>query len=80
MAIARDQKGRGTEVIAVIGVDEAISAGMAYEAINNAEADLKSKLIVILNDNDMSIAHTKPGAMRAYFSRLISGKAYNSFP
>jgi len=76
MAIARDKEGKTNDVIAVIG-DGAMSAGMAYEALNNA-GDLKSKLIVILNDNDMSIA-PPTGAMRAYFSRLISGKAYNSF-
>ncbi len=75
MAIARDKDGRNNEVIAVIG-DGAMSAGMAYEALNNA-GDLKSKLIVILNDNDMSIA-PPTGAMRAYFSKLISGKTYNS--
>ena len=76
MAIARDKDGKNNEVIAVIG-DGAMSAGMAYEALNNA-GDLKSKLIVILNDNDMSIA-PPTGAMRAYFSRLISGRAYNTF-
>ena len=54
-----------------------MSAGMAYEAMNNAGA-LKSKLIVILNDNDMSIA--KPvGAMSKYLARLLSGKLYFSF-
>ena len=63
-------------LIAVIG-DGAMSAGMAYEAMNNAGA-LKSKLIVILNDNDMSIA--KPvGAMSKYLARLLSGKIYFSF-
>jgi len=75
MAIARDQAGKSNEVIAVIG-DGAMSAGMAYEALNNA-GDSKSKLIVILNDNDMSIA-PPTGAMRAYLARLISGKTYNS--
>ncbi|MCH8163822.1 MAG: 1-deoxy-D-xylulose-5-phosphate synthase, partial [Proteobacteria bacterium] len=63
-------------VIAVIG-DGAMSAGMAYEAMNNAGA-LKSKLIVVLNDNDMSIA--KPvGAMSKYLAKLLSGKLYFSF-
>lgn len=76
MAIARDKDGKNNDVIAVIG-DGAMSAGMAFEALNNA-GDLKSRLIVILNDNDMSIA-PPTGAMRAYFSRLISGKAYNTF-
>ena len=62
-------------VIAVIG-DGAISAGMAYEAMNNAGAS-KTKMIVILNDNDMSIA--KPvGAMRTYLAKLLSGKIYFS--
>ncbi len=64
-----------TNVIAVIG-DGAISAGMAYEAMNNAGAS-KTKMIVILNDNDMSIA--KPvGAMRSYLAKLLSGKIYFS--
>ncbi|MGA0171848.1 MAG: 1-deoxy-D-xylulose-5-phosphate synthase, partial [Pelagibacteraceae bacterium] len=63
-------------VVAVIG-DGAISAGMAYEAMNNAGA-LKSKLIVILNDNDMSIARPV-GAMSKYLARLLSGKMYFSF-
>ena len=63
-------------VIAVIG-DGAMSAGMAYEAMNNAGA-MKSKLIVILNDNDMSIA-PPVGAMSKYLARLLSGKIYFSF-
>lgn len=75
MAIARDKAEGNNEVIAVIG-DGAMSAGMAYEALNNA-GDSNSKLIVILNDNDMSIA-PPTGAMRAYLARLISGKTYNS--
>ncbi len=75
MAIARDKSNKTNEVIAVIG-DGAMSAGMAYEALNNA-GDLRSKLIVILNDNDMSIA-PPTGAMRAYLARLISGSAYNT--
>jgi len=62
-------------VIAVIG-DGAMSAGMAYEAMNNAGA-MNSRLIVILNDNDMSIA-PPVGAMSAYLSRLYSGKTYRS--
>ena len=73
MAVARDLKGGDNNVIAVIG-DGAMSAGMAYEAMNNA-GHLKNRLIVILNDNDMSIA-PPVGAMSAYLSRLISGKAY----
>ena len=60
----------------VIG-DGAMSAGMAYEAMNNAGA-LKSKLIVILNDNDMSIARPV-GAMSKYLAKLLSGKLYFSF-
>ena len=73
MAVARDLAGRDNNVIAVIG-DGAMSAGMAYEAMNNAGA-LKSRLIVILNDNDMSIA-PPVGAMSAYLSRLLSSKSY----
>ena len=76
MAVARDQDGRSNRVIAVIG-DGAMSAGMAYEAMNNAGA-MNSKLIVILNDNDMSIA-PPVGAMSAYLSRLISSRPYIQF-
>ncbi len=76
MAVARDHKGEDHEVIAVIG-DGAMSAGMAYEALNNAGA-LGSRLIVILNDNDMSIAPAV-GAMSAYLSRLISSHSYRQF-
>ncbi|MDX1949667.1 MAG: 1-deoxy-D-xylulose-5-phosphate synthase, partial [Rickettsiales bacterium] len=76
MAIARDKNNKDNDVIAVIG-DGAMSAGMAYEALNNA-GDSNSKLIVILNDNDMSIA-PPTGAMRAYLAKLISGKTYNNF-
>ena len=75
MAVARDLEGRKNNVVAVIG-DGAMSAGMAYEAMNNAGA-MNSRLIVILNDNDMSIA-PPVGAMSAYLARLISGKAYRS--
>src|SRR5437016_4642644 len=70
-AVARDLKGGTNNVISVIG-DGAMSAGMAYEAMNNAGA-MNSRLIVILNDNDMSIA-PPVGAMSAYLSRLYSGK------
>src|SRR5207249_8750921 len=73
MAVARDLAGGKNNVIAVIG-DGAMSAGMAYEAMNNAGA-MNSRLIVILNDNDMSIA-PPVGAMSAYLARLASGKAY----
>jgi 1-deoxy-D-xylulose-5-phosphate synthase len=75
MAVARDLDGGQNNVIAVIG-DGAMSAGMAYEAMNNA-GHLKSRLIVILNDNDMSIA-PPTGAMSAYLARLVSGKTYRS--
>ncbi|HJO97208.1 MAG TPA: 1-deoxy-D-xylulose-5-phosphate synthase [Rhodospirillales bacterium] len=75
MAVARDLDGRANNVICVIG-DGAMSAGMAYEAMNNA-GDKASRLIVILNDNDMSIA-PPVGAMSAYLSRLISSKPYRS--
>jgi 1-deoxy-D-xylulose-5-phosphate synthase len=75
MAVARDFRGERRNVIAVIG-DGAMSAGMAYEAMNNAGA-MDSRLIVVLNDNDMSIA-PPVGAMSAYLSRLLSSKSYLS--
>src|SRR5450432_1662514 len=75
MAVARDLKGDDRNVICVIG-DGAMSAGMAYEAMNNAGA-LHSRLIVILNDNDMSIA-PPTGAMSAYLARLVSSHTYRS--
>jgi 1-deoxy-D-xylulose-5-phosphate synthase len=75
MAVARDLAGKKNNVICVIG-DGAMSAGMAYEAMNNAGA-MDSRLIVILNDNDMSIA-PPVGAMSAYLARLISGKTYRT--
>jgi 1-deoxy-D-xylulose-5-phosphate synthase len=75
MAVARDLDGKKNNVIAVIG-DGAMSAGMAYEALNNAGAR-NERLIVILNDNDMSIA-PPVGAMSAYLARLISGKTYRT--
>jgi 1-deoxy-D-xylulose-5-phosphate synthase len=75
MAVARDLKKEERNVIAVIG-DGAMSAGMAYEAMNNAGA-INSRLIVILNDNDMSIA-PPVGAMSAYLARLLSGKTYQN--
>ncbi len=73
MAVARDLSGGRNHVISVIG-DGAMSAGMAYEALNNAGA-LDARLIVILNDNDMSIA-PPTGAMSAYLARLAVGKTY----
>ena len=75
MAVARDLSGGENHCVAVIG-DGAMSAGMAYEAMNNA-GSMNSPLIVILNDNDMSIAPAV-GAMSAYLSRLISSPAYRS--
>ena len=75
MAVARDLKGGANNVIAVIG-DGAMSAGMAYEAMNNAGA-MNSRLIVVLNDNDMSIA-PPVGALSAYLARRVSGRAYRS--
>src|SRR5271170_6925731 len=74
-AKARDLSGGKHNVVAVIG-DGAMSAGMAYEAMNNAGA-LGARLIVILNDNDMSIA-PPTGAMSAYLARLVSGHTYRS--
>ncbi len=76
MAVARDLAGKKHNVICVIG-DGAMSAGMAYEAMNNAGA-MDSRLIVILNDNDMSIA-PPVGAMSTYLARLTSGGAYRQF-
>ena len=73
MAVAKKLSNNKNNVVAVIG-DGAMSAGMAYEAMNNAGA-LKSKLIVILNDNDMSIARPV-GAMSNYLAKLLSGKLY----
>jgi 1-deoxy-D-xylulose-5-phosphate synthase len=75
MAVARDLAGEERNIVAVIG-DGAMSAGMAYEAMNNAGA-MDSRLIVILNDNEMSIA-PPVGAMSAYLARLLSGRTYRS--
>ena len=75
-AVARDLDGRNDNIIAVIG-DGSMSAGMAYEAMNNAGA-LKKRLIVILNDNDMSIA-PPVGAMSHYLARLVSSRGYRNF-
>jgi 1-deoxy-D-xylulose-5-phosphate synthase len=74
-AAARDLEGGDGHVVCVIG-DGAMSAGMAYEAMNNAGA-MKSRLIVVLNDNDMSIA-PPVGALSAHLAKLISGRAYLS--
>ncbi len=76
MAIADQLEGRDRNVVAVIG-DGAMSAGMAYEAMNNTGA-LRQRLIIILNDNDMSIA-PPVGAMSAYLSRVVSSHTYRSF-
>ena len=76
MAIGRDLMKKKNNVICVVG-DGAMSGGMAYEAMNNAGSE-KSKLIVILNDNDMSIA-PPVGALSNYLSRLISSGTYQSF-
>ena len=76
MATAKKLSNDKNNVVAVIG-DGAMSAGMAYEAMNNAGA-MKSKLIVVLNDNDMSIA-PPVGARSKYLARLLSGKIYFSF-
>jgi 1-deoxy-D-xylulose-5-phosphate synthase len=73
MAVARDLEDKQNNVIAVIG-DGAMSAGMAYEAMNNAGA-MNSRLIVVLNDNDMSIA-PPVGALSAYLARRVSGRSY----
>ncbi len=73
MSVARDVLEKPNHVVAVIG-DGSISAGMAYEAMNNAGA-MRSKLIVILNDNNMSIA-PPTGALSAYLSRIVSSKEY----
>jgi 1-deoxy-D-xylulose-5-phosphate synthase len=76
IAVAKSLSNNQNNVIAVIG-DGAMSAGMAYEAMNNAGIT-KSKLVVILNDNDMSIARPV-GAMSSYLARLLSGKIYFGF-
>ena len=73
MAVASTLQGQPRNVVAVIG-DGAMSAGMAYEAMNNAGA-MDARLIVILNDNDMSIA-PPTGALRSYLARLVSGPVY----
>ena len=75
MAVARDLSGGNNNVVSIIG-DGSMSAGMAYEAMNNAGA-LDARQIVILNDNEMSIA-PPVGAMSAYLARLVSGKTYRS--
>ena len=76
-AAARDQKGEMNRVVAVIG-DGSMSAGMAYEAMNNAAETTNGQLMVILNDNDMSIA-PPVGGMSAYLAKQVSGGAYRNF-
>ncbi len=76
MAMARDMKDGDNNIISVIG-DGSMSAGMAFEAMNNAGAK-DARLIVILNDNDMSIA-PPTGAMSAYLARLATGRSYMGF-
>ncbi|HXH73183.1 MAG TPA: 1-deoxy-D-xylulose-5-phosphate synthase [Mariprofundaceae bacterium] len=75
MAAGRDLKGEHNHVVAVIG-DGALTGGMAFEALNHAGAD-KRRLLVILNDNEMSIA-PNVGAMSSYLARIITGKPYTS--
>ena len=75
MAVARDKLGKSNNVIAVIG-DGAMSAGMAYEAMNNA-GSIKTKLLIILNDNDMSIAPAV-GALSNYLSNVVSSRPFNN--
>ncbi len=75
MAVARDLSGAKNHVVAVIG-DGAMSAGMAYEALNNAGA-LRSRLIVVLNDNEMSIA-PPVGALSAHLTRLLTSRPFQS--
>ena len=75
MAVARDLKNEARNIVCVIG-DGAMSAGMAYEAMNNAGAQ-RTRLIIVLNDNDMSIA-PPVGAMSAYLSRVVSSSAYQT--
>ncbi|MGY8985365.1 MAG: 1-deoxy-D-xylulose-5-phosphate synthase [Sphingomonadales bacterium] len=76
MAVGRDQNGKNNQVIAVIG-DGAMSAGMAYEALNNA-GSMKSRMIVILNDNGMSIAPAV-GALSNYLSKILSSNGFLTF-
>src|SRR5690606_3481803 len=73
MAVAASHLGQDHKIVAVIG-DGALSAGMAFEALNNA-GDMDADLLVILNDNDMSIS-PNVGAMSNYLARILSGKVY----
>jgi len=75
MAVAAERQGQTHRVVAVIG-DGALSAGMAFEALNNA-GDMDADLLVVLNDNDMSIS-PNVGAMSNYLARILSGRVYSS--
>lgn len=75
MAVAASQQDIEREVVAIIG-DGALTAGMAFEALNNA-GDMDANLLVILNDNDMSIS-PNVGALSSYLARLLSGRTYTS--
>jgi len=75
MALAAQHKGEDYQAIAVIG-DGAMTAGMAYEALNHA-GDLDANLLVVLNDNEMSIS-PNVGALRKYLTRLLSGRMYST--
>jgi len=75
MAIAAEQEGQGRKVVAIIG-DGALTAGMAFEALNHAGA-LHADLLVVLNDNDMSISQNV-GALSNYFAKVLSGKVYSN--
>jgi len=76
MAIARDLNGENFKVVAVVG-DGALTGGMAFEALNNAGV-LKKDLIVVLNDNKMSISKNV-GALHRYLTKITSGRVYNHF-
>ena len=75
MAVAAQRKGEGRRIVAIIG-DGAMSAGMAFEALNNAGA-AGADVLVILNDNDMSISEPV-GALNSYFARLLASRFYNT--
>lgn len=75
MAVAAERRGSREKVVSIIG-DGAMTAGMAFEAMNHA-GDIKPNMLVILNDNDMSISENV-GALNRHFARLLSGKVYTS--
>lgn len=76
MAIAAEKEGKNRQTVAIIG-DGAMTAGMAFEALNHA-GDLKKNLLVILNDNDMSISENV-GALNTHLAKLLTGSIYTSF-